>query len=941
MQIDFISWGDSRRNDIELFKHFDLKGTYGFLLGSGHILTDGDKEIDVSGRLSLALLDSNGSNSGSVLIHMDDRPVFYPSYSPDAVCINYVEQDKPIYFTNNISTYLALCDADIQVAYHPSRSITTATQENHKNISRGVESVLKMGFSDVRVLGASSEKNLVNKIISNSPAKFYFTLDALNPNEEIEYNADIVESSVNATDTKTINKNSKIYDAWKLAYYSEKIDLSAAEDRYEYACMAYTYALQNEKTVPAFRSLTDIYNQINNQDMIHPSTLNSIFRRVRWLVDARKKTALEAVKASSWGDHKHTVVSSLEDAVIDSRINIVTAPTGAGKTKFTIAPFAKKAKINNKRFMAVAPLVSLISELSNKLDTGLYSNIKSSQESKAEKSLAVCLPSIKSSKLKPFVDSTQWIAVDEISQNLRFTSSKECKVTGADSEKIYFELRSLVSRCERVVVADASIDNKTIKFFENALPGEKFNIIEQKPVDTGRKCFIYEDMGDLIQKILAELNGGGKVWLAVESAERATSIGNYLDSIKPKDSVGRDVLTINSNNKGNAEQKAFINDPENESRKYGVVIASPVISSGISVEHVGNHHFTMIAGIASGHRICPTDFMQMLARVRYIPDYHVCLMGNNEKDNKITAQSFLTGYKLSAELEGKSLNENEYSLFKAECEAESIKYRSDFANGFYWIMEYFLFTLIREKDTQKYDFFKKEISDKAKEQKEKNIHFMLTAPPITDDQASKLDGADRTEVQSLQLKAYKARLMLGYEWDHQLIDIDIDMAQNIRRLVRFSRHKGVVPKSDDSEKNIALRNFDNAQVDAYKMIFGDEAVNEIRITESKAAEILGRVVSNRFLLCGLRLIPQKYGRWDEEKGTLKLKPYPKIGKPTRSLHEILEMMGLKTKRREGTDNKKFWQVTPDSWELMQTYSTRRDEVYGVKKGHQEDDFTLF
>ena len=92
--------------------------------------------------------------------------------------------------------------------------------------------------------------------------------------------------------------------------------------------------------------------------------------------------------------------------------------------------------------------------------------------------------------------------------------------------------------------------------------------------------------------------------------------------------------------------------------------------------------------------------MQMLARVRYIPNYHVCLLGNNERDNKITEKSFLSGYRLSAQLEGGNLVQNEYSEFKAICEAESIKYRADFANGFYWVMQHFMFNVSHVLDSQ-------------------------------------------------------------------------------------------------------------------------------------------------------------------------------------------------------------------------------------------------
>ena len=111
------------------------------------------------------------------------------------------------------------------------------------------------------------------------------------------------------------------------------------------------------------------------------------------------------------------------------------------------------------------------------------------------------------------------------------------------------------------------------------------------------------------------------------------------------------------------------------------------------------------------------------------------------------------------------------------------------------------------------------------------------------------------------------------------------------------------------------------------MVFGDTDISELRINEDIASEIIKRVVDNRFLLAGLRLVPQKYGRWDEVKSTLELKPYPVTKKPTRALNEIFEMMGLTTARRTTTGGSKFLQITPDSWQRMSHYSKLQHDSF--------------
>lgn len=79
-------------------------------------------------------------------------------------------------------------------------------------------------------------------------------------------------------------------------------------------------------------------------------------------------------------------------------------------------------------------------------------------------------------------------------------------------------------------------------------------------------------------------------------------------------------IALNKNSHSKADEKAFLADPHAESLKYDVVIANSVISSGVSVEH---DHFDYVAGFASGQSVQPTDFYQMIGRVRYIKEFHL------------------------------------------------------------------------------------------------------------------------------------------------------------------------------------------------------------------------------------------------------------------------------------------------------------------------------
>ncbi len=934
-----MSFIEVANNDafIDTHKNHELRLNSSTILGFGNPDTDlliadndvifGDTEI--SGRIVFRLFGSHGTQIGYVFIGFDELPIYDVSERglERYVLSNFNDFDVPIFLTHDVSVFLALDEAGIQCALLPGFKKTgSMTNFDIRTASGGVAAVLKSGFMDTRLIVSGADVDAANEAIADTGATVYVYEDIPTPTDDILYTQHIIKNLHNRTTEQIIDENAIVYDSWRLPLNLgtkiktvQKQLIDPESTRREVAIAAYTIAKNMSDRCPAFYSIPDIKTAIT-VDNIDPETVNSIVRRVAYPVNNRKKTALSAIRAPSWGKHKHVVVTSLEGVQIGDGITLVVAPTASGKTKHIIKPFASASK-KTGNFLAVAPLVSLIKELSKKLGTDNYEDMKTRHQVIASDAMAVCLPSIKSFVLKSFIDRADHLAVDEISQNIRFTSSTSCSVKGASSEDVYFELKKLIAESKQVVAADASIDEQTLEMFEQARPDEQFTIIDMPPSDTGRQCFIYESMSDLIDKIYREMSNGGRVWIAVESADRAAVLSNVFGK-------QYEVMMINSHNKNRKDQKRFLEDAEHESLFYDIVIASPTISSGISVEHHGFPHFTMIAGIASGNRICPADFMQMLARVRYVPDYHVCLMPNNIRDDRVTVKSILAGQRQAAALEGKSIKENEYSVFKAKVDVNNVKYRADFANGFYWIMEYFRFHIERVHDSGMNDEHKIIMKHVADDIKKKHIEALKAAIPIDEELAERYEMNATSEQQTIQLEAHKIRKSLGYPLDHVLTDQDIEMRDHIRDMDRLNKYKGIIGAFDDTEKNIALRSFNRAQVLGYKLIFDGVKVENYEFNQESCKPILQRVVDNRFLLASLGLIPRKYAKWDENQRTGILKPYAMPSDAVKAINQIIQYMGvtLRSKKKgTGKDLVRVYGVDSTEWGVISVYADRRFE----------------
>lgn len=721
------------------------------------------------------------------------------------------------------------------------------------------------------------------------------------------------------------NNSVPALNAFDLAYIDdfEKV-LEESTDFHKVARAALHAALRMSESYPAFVTMDMIRNYIQHPLLNHRTHL-SIMRRVQWAIYNRKRIALSAVKPEKWGKHNHVVVNDLKEVVLNNGVNLIFAPMGSGKTQKIIKPFSKQEKV----FCAIAHRRSLISELSDRLNVENYEEAKNVDFSDK---VAVCLPSAMSTRFHQFTDRVQNLAIDEVSQNIRFTSSKECKASGVDQEGVYMGLKDLVNKSEVVIGADASIDQTTIDFFEQARPDEQFTIIEQIPNNSReRKCFLYDEEM-LLSRVQAELMNEGKVWFAVESVAKAEAIyALFSENYK--------CILITSKNSTSKKIKDFLSHVEDESRKYDMVIASPAISSGVSVEHGTAPHFTMIAGIASGAAICFSDFAQMLARVRYVDHYHVCLKKNNHKYDGVTANTILMGQRQSALLEGGKLKENEYTQVMALIDEKERAYRADFANGFVWFLEYYCFEIMPPMPTQIDYTILDKLKEIAKENKEHYRKALCEAPLISQDEADALDAKkDITEEEQLVLMAFNIRKLLGYEFVHSLTPLDIDMFERLPAIDRFTRYLGLVPPNDDSDKNIALRKFANAQVKAIEIMLEDTKLDTALFTADLCKDIVKRVSSNqnRFLLSALKLVPSTYARDIQDKrGNLKPLNVPtNCGK---AMGCIIEKFGLKWKRvtkghsRTGIVG---YQVTEESYNLMKEYSLRRHEkMIAIQKKH--------
>jgi putative DNA primase/helicase len=747
--------------------------------------------------------------------------------------------------------------------------------------------------------------------------------------------------------------------------------MSTEEDPFQCAYAARAFSEKSISSIPYQMSEWDLREAIERatNGNIHPTTLDNIIGDVRGKIAKARNEALKHLVVGKEALVKHRVqnidrldqISFINRNRIPARalftkvspdnavrapfmvapyykgVYIVQAPTGSGKTQKIGLPFRKWCYSNRHTFLSVAHLRSLIREMSERLKTDHYEDEKLAvkqalkhgrfdQWNSSEDALSICLPSIDYEHFQNFVRRTKYVFIDEISQVLEaFTTDDMFHHT--DTKLIYDRLSQIVARAECLIVADANINERTLEFIERCRPNEKFNFIQINPKNEGKTAFIHDTEAALFRHVLNRVMvDDHNVWITCDTASKVEELAkafSHYDHIN--------CLAITGPNQKKTEQTAFLNNPSEESKKYNIVIASSVISSGISIEH---DHFDFVAGFFNGSTIKPTDAYQMIGRVRRCKEFR--LFVSQKYLVSVRAERDLQGRQQASVLEdGKAAEITEFSKMRVSLVEARSKAISDFANSLIYVLEQKCFeikrcnVLLEEYESvidhqANLKLIKEELSEEHQE-------ALKAACQITDKMAEDMKVRSYLDEQEMiELEAWHIKKSLGYPCDHVLTDRDLSVSPS--KVIRFSAALGRYKASQDKQKDLMSRNYRKALTKIYSVVFdGVEFAPGAIFYKQCAQEIIDRVYKYRFLLVSIGAIPRYFGAEN----------YKPSKTPAKELNDILKHMGLKAKYIRNSakrvemalylysknrsslhlsDESHCYQIESESMDLMREYS---------------------
>jgi hypothetical protein len=206
------------------------------------------------------------------------------------------------------------------------------------------------------------------------------------------------------------------------------------------------------------------------------------------------------------------------------------------------------------------------------------------------------------------------LVIDEVVQVVRhLLTSSTCRQDGK-LPALLARLRDLMRAARRVIVADADLDNATLNYLRELRgDGERVYLVRNDLQQPGYPVRFLQapDASTIIAELQKDLLAGERIFIATDSRRGSNMLRRLLEKIEI---LKQRVLILNAETSGGDVERAFIENPDQELNHYDVVVASPSMATGVSIERPD--HFTKVYGIFWGGSGTDADLAQSLARVR-------------------------------------------------------------------------------------------------------------------------------------------------------------------------------------------------------------------------------------------------------------------------------------------------------------------------------------
>jgi len=302
---------------------------------------------------------------------------------------------------------------------------------------------------------------------------------------------------------------------------------------------------------------------------------------------------------------------------------------GSGKT----GAIAESLEKNAGRVLAVTNTESLTGELANRLNCINYKNISLIKSGFHNNRVATCLNSLTNPVISAFSDDLDCVFFDE------FLSISDALASGShisetERPRLLEELTQIIRDTPKIMIADANLNQAAVDFIKsirNDIRAVDFDYkIYKKP-----NAIFYDSQEKIVQKIIDRAAVSNEcITIFTDTKKMAFTLEKaLLKSVKNLNPS--EIALLHAENKEGDEHrsydKKFWNDIDANLKNFKIMISSPVIGSGISLEeNIDENTFCFF----SGHLNVPS-YLQQIARNRRSTTLHIYFDERSEYEHQL------------------------------------------------------------------------------------------------------------------------------------------------------------------------------------------------------------------------------------------------------------------------------------------------------------------
>jgi hypothetical protein len=566
---------------------------------------------------------------------------------------------------------------------------------------------------------------------------------------------------------------------------------------------------------------------------------------------------------------------------------------------------------DSQKVVYVCHRVSLTSSASERLQLEYYDDVLPSQDTQ---SLAVCANSMPKYGVSKTI---KILFIDEFRQTLEHILNGTVK----NRLEVYNELIAAIQSADLVICADADFNDSTLDWLKG-ITNKPLHAITQQTTKTGKTLLELGNSNAVLLHAQESLKKGLNVWIATDSMQQARKADILLNSpdLMDKDTaealmaelldgsgISEDmVLLVHSENKGDPKQAAFLANPNKESKKYRLVIHTPVISSGISVT---NTHFDRVYAIFC-NVLAPNEMLQTIARVRTAKEVFVSFKSNHPKDRSTNLQDLIDGEMIKR---GR-FNTDTATLQLDNFDRQRLDYIATRNAALNDYRHYFIILAqLKGYDFEQHDLTRWTIKGLGKAATEQKIIQISTASDIDATEAAAIDSkSSPTQAETDSLHRYKVTQLTGKSASTvDELDIAFYMDNGLAKISNFELiHADVMALKDSDQANHNTR--DKLSSKASKHYLFETVINGLE--------------GKRINASGTRCVCEFLQDHHKELTSNNMGNYARVSKiPTKQLNGFLNKIGYELVIDTNSHNVERWyrvQVNP----LVKFYAENRAAI---------------